>query len=388
MRKEYKEIFDVVQPDTELVSSVTENFKRKEVNVKPAAVFFCLVAVAVCLISAIAVKSKPSVSEMTDNVTVMVAYETGKNTQSMQHIKKVISAGGKEITIDADVVIDGNANDMCVYSATSRLFSENKILDTIIDNKKLYAGEKDAFTIGYPLGGGITFNVSETKRSYSNRIKGDGYARGCDISYSEAREISDMFVEKYGVADFNFVEGNIADTLDYGRGYSSTGKGFYAFRYYQFVDGFPLETVTSNVYSGVSSLLDIFVNDEGITYLRMCGLDLQKKKELHGNIISLDKAIEMIEGKLTDLWLSEYAPIVEIRLEYMLDQGINGETEITPCWHFCIDQTKIKSLPTDEQRKNDTNDLCVKAVTGEFFRVADRYPVYLTKDGIVSTWDK
>lgn len=388
MRKEYKEIFDVVQPDTELVSSVTENFKRKEINVKPAAFFFCLVTIAVCLISAIAVKYKPSVSKMTDNVTIIVAYETGRNTQSIQHVNKVLSAGGKDIRIDADVVVDGNANDMCIYSATSRLFFEDKLLNTVLINEKLYAGEKEAITIGYPLGGGITFNVSETKQSSSNRIKGDGYARGCEISYSEAREISDMFVEKYGVADFNFVEGNIADTQDYGRGYSSTGKGFYTFRYYQFVDGFSLETVTSNVYSGVSSLLDIFVNDEGITYLRMCGLDLQKKKELHGNIISLDKAIEMIEGKLSDLWLSEYAPIVEIRLEYMLDQGINGEMEIAPCWHFCIDQTKIKSLPTDEQRKNDTNDLCVNAVTGEFFRVADRYPVYQTKGDIISTWDK
>lgn len=388
MKNEYKDIFNGIFPDDELVNSVTEISVKRKSAVKPIVAAVCVLAVLVGVLSANFIKNTPDASKKTDTVTVLVAYETRRNSESSKHITKTISGNGKEIKIDADVIIEGNAGDMCIYSADDTVFYEEELKKALYEGEKLYWGEEKRAYIGYPTGSGITFNVSEKSGNISDFSKGDGYARGCEMSYVQAKETADKFVLKSGKSNFRFVEGNISDTFSAGRGYSSTGAGFYSFKYLQYIDGFPLETVTSNVYSGVASLLDIFINDEGITYLRMCGLDLTKKEEFNGNIMSVENAIEKIENNLSDLWLSEYAPIVEIRLEYMLDSAENGELELAPCWHFCIDQTKIKFLSTEEQRKNDTNDLCINAVTGEMFRVADRYPVYQTKDGIISTWNK
>ena len=90
----------------------------------------------------------------------------------------------------------------------------------------------------------------------------------------------------------------------------------------------------------------------------------------------LDEAIDLIEKSLDELWLSEYAPIIEIRLEYLLDEAENGELMLFPCWRFCVDKTKLLTLPLEMQRENDTNDLCMNAVTGEMFRTMERYPAF------------
>lgn len=388
MKNEYKEVFDLIVPDDELVNSVTKFSSKKKNSYKPLAAAICVLSAFVCVLSVNLVKKTHDNPVKTDVVTVLVAHETGRNVESSKHIEKTLSSGVKKIKIDADVIIEGKAGDMCIYSADDTFFYEEELKKAVFVGEKLYWGEENRAFIGYPTGSGITFNVSEKGGETARFLKGEGYARGCETSYVRAKETADRFILKMGKNNFKFVEGNILDTYTFGKGYSSTGTGFYSFKYLQYVDGFPLETVTSNVYNGVASLLDIFVNDEGVTYLRMCGLDLVKKKELNGKIISVETAIELIEKNLSDLWLSEYAPIVEIRLEYMLDCAENGEMELVPCWHFCIDQTDIKFLSTEEQRRNDTNDLCINAVTGEMFRVADRYPVYQTKDGIISTWNK
>ena len=382
----YKEIFDEITPSDELVDSVL-SFESKKRTYKPVlAVCSVIVLVSVIGLSVYFCCSDDMVKK-SDAVNLIVAYEMKKNDGINYHISKKLLNGKKNIPMDAEIIIEGNVNDMCIYEAKETIFSADEMWEIICGEDSLFKGDLKDASVMFPDGSGINFGVSLDKKSKEKELisRGEGYAEGCDLSYNDAKKIADEFLKRKNAEQFYFIKGEIADRKFYGSGYSNTG--FYIFRYCQYTDGFPVQTVTSDVYSGVSSELSIYVDDNGIFYLRMCGLDITEKKRLNGELMTVDEAIEIVENSLSDLWLSEYAPIVEIRLEYMLDQLADGTLELVPCWHFCIDETELKKMSVDIQKENDTNDLCVNAVTGEMFRVENRYPVYQMADGsIFSTW--
>ncbi|MBQ3044757.1 MAG: hypothetical protein IJD49_02275 [Clostridia bacterium] len=388
MKNEYKEIFDNICPDKELIDF--EVLSKKTDNRRKTVAAVCSMFVLLFAIGTAAYhRYSGYVTDETDIVHLIVAYETRKNDGISYHISKELRSGTKTVKIDADVVTEGNMNEMCIYEAKETIFSADEIWEIICGEDRLFKGDSERASVSYPDGSGINFGVSIDETSTKKELvsKGEGYAEGCEISYNDAKKIADKFLKRKEAEGFRFVKGEISDRRFYGRGYSETG--FYIFTYRQYADGFPLETVTSDVYSGAASELSIYIDDRGIFYLRMCGLDLVKKKVLNGEIMTADEAVEAVKKSLSDLWLSEYAQVVEIRLEYMLDQTDNGSLELVPCWHFCIDETELKKMSVDIQRENDTNDLCVNAVTGEMFRVENRYPVYQMSDGsILSTWQK
>lgn len=387
MKNKYKEIFDGISPSEELINSITL-FDHKKISYRPIAAVGCMFVLLLAIGTSVYFYSKDAIDE-TDVVNLIVAYETRKNEGINYHISKELRNSGEKVKIDADVVVEGNINEMCIYEAKETVFSADEIWEIICGEDSLYKGDLESASVSFPNGSGINFGVSLADCEEETKLvsKGKGYAEGCEISYDEAKEIADEFLNRKNIDDFQFVKGEIADRRFYGNGYSKTG--FYVFSYSQYANGFPLETVSSNVYSGVASELSIYIDDNGIFYLRMCGLDLLEKKELNSEIMTAESAVEKVEEALPDLWLSEYATVVEIRLEYILDQLDDGSLELVPCWHFCIDETELKKMNIDIQRENDTNDLCINAVTGEMFRVENRYPVYQMSDGsFVGTWQR
>lgn len=297
----------------------------------------------------------------------------------LSHINKKISSADKSIKINADVVISGNPKEMCIYDVYYREFSTDK-LSTILygtkGNPGMYIGDKSNASITFPTGSGFQFGVTEVLSSNNHPVAKDkNYAAGCNISFDAARKKADDFLVAIKNDDYMFWDAEIVQPISYGNEYAQSG--YYQFNYLQYANGFPLETVTSNVRSGVASTLSVGVDDRGIMAVRMSGLDLTMRENVGNEIMSVEDAIGLIENNLDTLWLSSYAPIIEIRLEYLLDE-IQGKLVLFPCWHFCIDQTEIHNLSLEEARKNDTNDLCINAVTGEMFRVGDRYPVFQT----------
>lgn len=295
------------------------------------------------------------------------------------HINKKITSANKSIIINADVVISGVPKEMCVYDADYVDFSTDKLSDILYgtDEKPgMYTGDKSSASITFPTGSGFQFGVTEVLSSNNHPIpKGENYAPGCDISFDAARRKADDFLIAMSIDDYKLIASEIVQPISYGNEFAQSG--YYQFNYVQHINGFPLETVTANVTSGVSSTLSVGVDDRGIMAIRMSGLDFSLREDVGNKIMPVEDAIDLIEMNLDTLWLSSYAPIIEIRLEYLLDE-IQGRLVLFPCWHFCIDQTEIHNLPLEEARKNDTNDLCINAVTGEMFRVGDRYPVFQT----------
>lgn len=383
MKKQYKELFSDIRPDEELLNSIIN--PRKNSSVKK----YFIAAAACAVVCAIAVCYQLANDSVTtkSRVDIPIAYETRFQPESQKHIRKFIKKGNGKIKIDADVVIEGKKEDLKIYNASIKKFSEDKIIEILYGENGLYYGDKNNAGIFETRLGGFTFDVSiDIDASKKIVSKGNDYAEGCGFSYTEAKRLADVFIEKSEINNYRIKEGRIEKSFS--PFYGNWRSGFYIFNYTQYADGFSVETVTSEIESSVASNLSIKIDNEGIVGLNMYGLDLKEKHSLKGDIISVEAAIDIIEKNIENLWLSEFAPIVEIRLEYILDKNDNNNIELVPCWHFCIDQTELKSLDIQTQRENDTNDLCVNAVTGEIYRVADRYPVYQTVEGLKSTWNK
>lgn len=383
MRKQYKEIFYEIKAEDELFLSVLNTRKTsssKRVFVAAAAcVAVCAFAFCIHFIND---------SETADSsIDIPIAYETKLQTEAQKHIGKQIKTKKGFIEIDADVIIEGNIKDLKIYSASVKRFSVESLMGILYGENGLYYGDKSNSGIFTTELGGMTFDVSIDLDKKTKRISnGSDYAEGCSFSYADARLIADAFSEKNNMKDFIFKEGRIEKSFS--PFYGNWRSGFYIFDYVQYADGFLVETVSSDVESSVASGLTVKIDDEGIVGLNMFGLDLIEKKSVYDDVVTVETAINIIENNIENLWLSEYAPIVEIRLEYILDKNDDNSLELVPCWHFCIDQSELKTLDIQTQRENDTNDLCVNAITGEIYRVADRYPVYQTADGVINTWNK
>ncbi|MDR1409617.1 MAG: hypothetical protein LBJ12_05015, partial [Oscillospiraceae bacterium] len=43
-------------------------------------------------------------------------------------------------------------------------------------------------------------------------------------------------------------------------------------------------------------------------------------------------------SKIDSIWLSPYAPIIDIRLENLVVDNGDGSSAVIPCWHLCIDR--------------------------------------------------
>ncbi len=382
MKKTYKELFSEIKPDDELLLSLMNSRKKtshKKYYIAAAAcIAICTVVVCYCFAS-VSNKSESSVN-------IPVAYETKLQSEPQKHIGKSINGNKKAVKIDADVIIEGNINNLKVYTASVNHFSEKALFEVLYGENGFYFGDKNKSGMFTTELGSLTFDVNiDIEKNGNCNSKGTDYADGCDYSYSDAKNLADKFIKKYNVENYCFKEGRIEKSFS--PFYGNWRSGFYIFNYVQYVDGFAVETVTSDVDSSVASDLTIKMDNEGIVGLNIFGLDLTEKEALNGNIISVESAIDIIEKNIDDLWLSEFAPIIEIRLEYILCKNVDKSHELVPCWHFCIDQSELKKLDIQTQRENDTNDLCVNAVTGEIYRVADRYPVFQTEEGFISTWN-
>ncbi len=382
MKKTYKDLFSEIKPDDELLLSLMNSRKKtshKNFYIAATACIAACTVVVFCCFASVSYKSKSSVN-------IPVAYETRLQSEPQKHIGKSIIGNKKAVEIDADVIIEGNIKNLKVYTASVKHFSEKKLFEVLYGENGFYFGDKNKTGMFTTELGALTFDVNIDIENNSNlNSKGTDFADGCDYSYSDAKKLADMFTKKYNVENFCFKEGRIEKSFS--PFYGNWRSGFYIFNYVQYADGFAIETATSDVDSSVASNLIIKMDNEGIVGLNIFGLDLTEKEALNGNIISVESAIDIIEKNIDGLWLSEFAPIIEIRLEYILCKNVNNSHELVPCWHFCIDQSELKTLDIQTQRENDTNDLCINAVTGEFYRVADRYPVFQTSDGFISTWN-
>lgn len=398
MRNKYKEIFDEIKPDNEILeyavisAEMQENYGKKSLS---AALSVALILTVVG--AGLYFYETDKNNESKEMINIPVAYETKEEICSERHITKQLKNAGKKVKIDADVIIEGRSNEMCIYKAEFIEQSVEKIENLLYSENGFFKAKDErksaVMPILHPRGTGITFDASpkiikpdEYSESKTEETLKDYKITNCKISYSEARKIADLFLAEGGFDDYFFVRGNITPASVKG---GKSVAGYYDIQYYQYSDGFPLETVSPDVYNGVASDLNVKIDDDGISGLRICGLNLSVKEMLNGEIMDVEAAIKSVEENLPDLWLSEYAPVVEIRLEYLLDELDDGSMELVPCWHFCIDETELKHQSIEIQRKNDTNDLCINAVTGEMYRVGNRYPVYQYSDGsIVGTWSK
>ncbi|MBQ2973906.1 MAG: hypothetical protein IJE19_06085 [Clostridia bacterium] len=383
MKKQYKEIFSQISPDDTLLHSVLHNQKARHAK---KYIGLCAACFAVCIAALCVYLANDSETEKS-SINIPVAYETKLQPEPQKHIGKTIKKGDGHITIDADVIVEGDINNLKIYEASVRKFSESSVLNVLFSKNGLYFGDKNNSGIFETELGGTTFDVRiDFEKSDKTESDDKNYADGCTLSYSDAKKLADEFIKKTNQNDYCFKEGRIEKSFS--PFYGNWRSGFYVYNYIQYADGFAVETVTSDVDSSVASDMTIKIDNEGIVGLNMFGLDLTEKKVLNGDINSVESAIDIIERNIDDLWLSEYAPIVEIRLEYILNKKEDNSLELVPCWHFCIDQSELKNLDIQTQRENDTNDLCVNAITGEIYRVADRYPVFQTADGLVSMWNK
>ncbi|MDR1409859.1 MAG: hypothetical protein LBJ12_06300, partial [Oscillospiraceae bacterium] len=61
-------------------------------------------------------------------------------------------------------------------------------------------------------------------------------------------------------------------------------------------------------------------------------------KKRHDKILTIDQALDLVEKQLPSLWLSPYAPIIDIRLENLVVDNGDGSSAVIPCWHLCIDR--------------------------------------------------
>lgn len=376
MKKTYKEIFDKIMVSDEIVGDVINQSKNK-FSAKYVALAACFIAIVFAGVGII-VNHSPREIDKTEVVSVSHALGSAEKEEIVRYVSREISDGGKTVKINANVVADGHAYDMHVYSAKHRVYSVEKFEEILLGENGMFRGNKDDASVGVPLGSGINFGVYNYLSADNKPIsKSEGYAKGCEISYEEARAVADEFLKAEGSTDYVFVKGEVCEPITYGG--ESASMGYYEFKYIQYADGFPVESVTSNVYAGTASELTVQVDDRGVIFVRMSGLDLSEKEKPE-RMIMLDDAIDLIEKNLDELWLSEYAPIIEIRLEYLLDKNENGELMLFPCWRFCVDKTQLLTLPLEVQRENDTNDLCMNAVTGEMFRTMERYPAFQTAE--------
>lgn len=376
VRNTYKELFNEIKVSDELLESAMQNTQNRSF-VKCFALAACFVLVIFAGVG-IFISHAPDEIEKTEVVSVSHALVSVEKEEIVRYVSREISGGGKTVKINANVVADGHAYDMHVYSAKHRVYSVEKFEEILLGENGMFKGNKDDASIGIPLGSGINFGVYNYLSAENKPVaKADGYAKGCEISYKEAKVLSDDFLKAEGSTDYVFVEGKICEPITYG--VESAPMGYYEFRYVQYADGFPVESVTSNVYAGTASELTVQIDDRGVIFVRMAGLDLSEREKPE-KIIMLEEAIDLVEKSLDELWLSEYAPIIEIRFEYLLDETENGELKLFPCWRFCVDKTQLLTLPLEVQRENDTNDLCMNAVTGEMFRTMERYPVFQTAE--------
>lgn len=372
MRDTYKKVFDEVKVGDEVVEEVLSQSKNR-FPVKYIVLAACFAAVILAG-AGIFANNNPQKNDETEVISASHALDSAEKEEIVRYVSKEISCGGKKVKINASVVADGHAGDMHIYKAKHRVYSAERFEEILLGENGMFNGNKEDASIGFPLGSGINFGVyNYLSADNKPTARGAGYAKGCETSFDDAKRISDEFLKAEGSADYVFVSGEVCDPIAYGG--ECAPMGYYEFRYIQYADGFPVESVTSNVYAGTASELTVQVDDRGIIFVRMSGLDLSEKEKPE-KMIMLDEAIDLIEKSLDELWFSEYAPIIEIRLEYLLDEAENGELMLFPCWRFCVDKTKLLTLPLEMQRENDTNDLCMNAVTGEMFRTMERYPAF------------
>ena len=201
--------------------------------------------------------------------------------------------------------------------------------------------------------------------------QGSNYARGCSFSLDEAVAKAQNLLDAIDITDFRLVSAKIMEPDEtYGK---REKTGSYKILYYQYVDNMPiLADGTLMLNDRMATSFQAHINERGFFSTSLRSLDLTKTENIT-RILSLEQAVSLIESKLPSLWLSAYVPIMEISLEYMVNQTADGQLYVAPCWHFCVDKSEYYNLDIEMQRKHDSNDLIMDAVTGEMFRIADRY---------------
>lgn len=295
--------------------------------------------------------------------------------------KKTMS-GGKGAIIDAKVIVPNNVTSLGRYLADFKKVDSGVLKKALFGNRSVTAvngGFEAVMEDGKPAtlinGGMATFGFA-WNTEYGNysapATKDSNHAPGCSISLNDAQTTAQNLLKTLNVSGYQLASSEIrAPRVSNGK---REKTGFYEITYYQYVDKLPILTDTANLFDRFATMFQVDVNDRGIMTATMIGIDLTKTKDVT-QILSFDQAVALIEKNLKSLWLSKYVPIKEISLEYMLNQSVDGQLYVAPCWRFCVDKTNYYKLSIGEQQKNDSNDLAMDAVTGEMFRIGDRYIV-------------
>lgn len=334
-------------------------------------------------------KDDSTATPIQSNTQGQSPYQTQPN-QPVSAIQKVVASipatykktlsGGNGAIIDAKVIVPDSVTQLGRYSADYRKVDLNALKGYFFGNRTVNNASggyecmmDDGFlaTLIYSGLGNFGFTWSSEYKNYPVlTAKDNNHAPGCSKSLSDAQAISSDLLKILKVTDFRIKSSKILPQQEtYGKRQQT---GSYELTYHQYVDNLPIVTDTANLFDRYASIFQIYINDRGIYSTMMLGWELTKTDDVK-NILSLDQAVSLIKKKLPSLWLSQYVPIMEISLEYMLNQTADGQLYVAPCWHFCVDKRAYYKLSQAEQRKHDSNDLAMDAVTGEMFRVGDRY---------------
>ncbi len=332
--------------------------------------------------------------EPTDPVT-SVAPPSSEETEIQKIIsstpdtyKKTLS-GGNGAVFDAKVIVPENVTTLGRYSAKSRSVDDAdiEVLKNLLLGDRPVSGTNGQYECimddGMPASlrvagpgsssyGTFGFSWSSVYDNYPLLpAQGSNYARGCSFSLDEAVAKAQNLLDAIDITDFRLVSAKIMEPDEtYGK---REKTGSYEILYYQYVDNMPiLADGTLMLNDRMATSFQAHINERGFFSTSLRSLNLTKTENIT-RILSLEQAVSLIESKLPSLWLSAYVPIMEISLEYMVNQTADGQLYVAPCWHFCVDKLEYYNLDIEMQRKHDSNDLIMDAVTGEMFRIADRY---------------
>lgn len=152
MRNKYKEIFDEIKPDNEILeyavisAEMQENYRKKSLS---AALSVALILTVVG--AGLYFYETDKNNESKEMINIPVAYETKEEICSERHITKQLKNAGKKVKIDADVIIEGRSNEMCIYKAEFIEQSVEKIENLLYSENGFFKAKderKSAVKIG------------------------------------------------------------------------------------------------------------------------------------------------------------------------------------------------------------------------------------------------
>lgn len=305
------------------------------------------------------------------------------------HFKKSIDKSGKNMIIDASVVMPKAMKNLHVYEAEYSSLNDSDVdrlkkvlFSTYASNAKSKSGEwvcqVDGGEASLRIFGKTLFGFNITENTNGNKYLGGGtgtHAPGCKTSLQDAVKTAESFLDSFYDPEYRITSKEIRKQFSYSGSYSKMGT--YRIEYAQTVDSVPI----SSDYEGSNDFTTggyFVIDDRGIRMASAMALNVKEKQEL-SKILTLEQAVGVLEKKLNTIRISKYTPVFEISFEYFL----TADNEVVPCWRFMVDQTEVLRKKLD-QNKYWSNDFVVIAHTGQILHVPDRYPAMLNEDGSIT----